>query len=80
VTETARLGAAMVVNDMREDYVRATLHRDGDSWVVTPFAVQDSGMLKTLAFAEALIKRPPHDPGREAGSAVEIIRLGATGL
>lgn len=80
MTETARLGAALGENDLREDYVRASLRRDGDGWVVTPFAVQDSGMLKTLAAADALIKRPPHDPARIAGSAVEMIRLGAAGL
>lgn len=79
-TETAQLGEALKPNDMREDYIRATLNHNGNGWVVTPFAVQDSGMLKTLAVADALIKRPPHDPAREAGSAVTMIRLGAVGL
>jgi molybdopterin molybdotransferase len=71
-TETAVLGAALKPNDQREDYVRAVL-RDG---VATPFPVQDSGMLKTLARADALIKRAPFDPARAAGETVEILRLG----
>ncbi|OYV24645.1 MAG: molybdopterin molybdenumtransferase MoeA [Rhodospirillales bacterium 20-58-10] len=80
VLETARLDSAMKPNDQREDYVRANLRRDGYEWVVTPFGKQDSGMLRTLANAEALIKRPPHDPGKKIGDIVEIIRLGAMGL
>jgi molybdopterin molybdotransferase len=79
-SEAATLGAALKPNDQREDYVRASLAKSGRDWVVTPFPVQDSGMLKTLAFAGALIKRPPHDPARKAGEAVEIIRLGDAGL
>jgi molybdopterin molybdotransferase len=74
-TERVRLGAAMKANDQREDYVRATLAHDGEGWVATPFAVQDSGMLRTLAQADALIRRPAHDPARPAGAAVDIIRL-----
>jgi molybdopterin molybdotransferase len=69
--EWAVLGAALKPNDQREDYVRADL-ADG---VVTPFAKQDSGMLKTLARATALIKRPAFDPARAVGDAVEVIRL-----
>jgi molybdopterin molybdotransferase len=69
--ERAVLGAALKPNDQREDYVRADL-ADG---VVTPFAKQDSGMLKTLARATALIKRPAFDPARAVGDAVEVIRL-----
>jgi molybdopterin molybdotransferase len=70
-TETAVLDAALKPNDQREDYVRAVL-RDG---VATPFPVQDSGMLKTLARADALIKRPPFDPARAAGEPVMVIPL-----
>jgi molybdopterin molybdotransferase len=71
--ETATLGAAMKPNDQREDYIRAVLGPDG---VVTPFSRQDSGMLKTLAEATALIRRRPFDNARLAGEPVEIIRLG----
>ncbi|MDR3521535.1 MAG: molybdopterin molybdotransferase MoeA [Acidocella sp.] len=78
--ETARLGATMPANDIREDYVRANLQRDGYEWVATPFGKQDSGMLRTLANAAALIKRQPYDPAKNAGDIVEIVRLGAVGL
>jgi molybdopterin molybdotransferase len=75
VTETARLAAPMKANDQREDYVRAILRRDETGWLVTPFPVQDSGMLRTLANATALIQRPPHDSAQPAGAEVCIIRL-----
>ncbi len=67
----ARLGAPLKPNDQREDYVRATL-QDG---IATPFAMQDSGMLRTLARADALIRRPPHQAALEAGAPVEILLL-----
>jgi molybdopterin molybdotransferase len=73
--ESARLGAAMKANDQREDYVRARLSRDHDGWIVTPFPVQDSGMLRTLALADALILRKPHAPAADAGQSVQILRL-----
>jgi molybdopterin molybdotransferase len=75
-TEPARVTTAMKPNDQREDYIRATLTRDANGLAVTPFPVQDSGMLKTLAHATALIQRPPHDPAIEPGTLVQIIRLG----
>jgi molybdopterin molybdotransferase len=74
-TEWVRLGAPMKPNDQRDDHVRATLVRDQGGWVATPFPVQDSGMLRTLARADALIRRPAHQAALEAGEMVEIIRL-----
>ncbi len=73
--EWARLGAALKPNEQREDYMRATLLRQGMDWVATPFSVQDSGMLRNLARADALIRRPPHQAALQAGDLVEIIRL-----
>jgi molybdopterin molybdotransferase len=73
--EPARLTTTMKPNDQREDYVRATIERDAAGWLVTPFPVQDSGMLKTLARATALIRRKPHDPALESGAEVAILRL-----
>ncbi len=75
VLETARLGAPMKPNDAREDYVRALLAHDGAGWVATPLPVQDSGMLRALAQAGALIRRMPHAPAAAVGEAVEILRL-----
>jgi molybdopterin molybdotransferase len=73
--EPAVLGAAMKANAVREDYVRASLALENGGLVATPFPVQDSGMLRTLARADALIRRMPHDPARAAGEQVEVIRL-----
>jgi molybdopterin molybdotransferase len=73
--EWARLGAALKPNEQREDYMRASLVRKGMDWVATPLTVQDSGMLRNLARADALIRRPAHQAALEAGDLVEIIRL-----
>jgi molybdopterin molybdotransferase len=74
-TEKARLTVAMKANDRREDYVRAKLERGEHGWLATPFIVQDSGMLSTLARADALIRRPPLQEALEAGAEVEILRF-----
>jgi molybdopterin molybdotransferase len=74
-TERARVTVAMKANDRREDYVRATLARGDYGWLVTPFSVQDSGMLTTLARANALIRRPAHQEALAEGDEVEILRL-----
>ncbi len=73
--ELARLSAPMKANDQRADHVRASLTREDDGWIVTPFPVQDSGMLRTLALADALILREPHAPALLAGQEVRFIRL-----
>jgi len=74
-TTTATLTTALKPNDHREDFLRATITHTAAGDHVTPFPVQDSGMLKTFAHATALINRPPHDPAREPGATVKIIRL-----
>jgi molybdopterin molybdotransferase len=72
----ATLTQPMAENDVRQDYCRATLAQDEDGrLLVTPLPVQDSGMLRFLATAGALIVRPPHDPARVAGSSVQVLRL-----
>ena len=73
--ETARLGRDLPENDERQDYLRATLAFDGGALVATPFARQDSGMVATLAHADALVVRAPHAPPARAGDACQIIRL-----
>jgi molybdopterin molybdotransferase len=71
----ATLGAAMGANDLRQDYVRARVGETADGTVVTPFEVQDSSMLRTLADSGALIVREPFAPPLAAGSRVRILRL-----
>ena len=71
----ARLDAPMGENDERQDYVRARLKLVEGERVVTPFGVQDSSMLATLAAADALIVRPVKAPPAAAGERVPIVLL-----
>ncbi|MGE4064818.1 MAG: gephyrin-like molybdotransferase Glp [Rhodospirillaceae bacterium] len=71
-TVTATLGADLKENDSREDYLRAVL---SDDLVATPFPKQDSGMVSSLALANALIVRPPGAPAAKAGTLVPAIPL-----
>jgi molybdopterin molybdotransferase len=71
----AVLGAPMAANDLREDYVRAGIVLKGDSLTATPFPVQDSSMLRTLAESGALIIRPPFAAAAEAGEVCRILIL-----
>src|SRR5207253_792467 len=71
---TARLGTALPKNDRRQDYLRARLSRAPDGLLeVTPFAVQDSSMMRPLAASDCLVMRPPQAPALSAGSEVPII-------
>jgi molybdopterin molybdotransferase len=80
-TRPALLGRDMPANDRRQDYVRAELSRDPTgSLVATPFAVQDSSMLRTMAGAGALILRRPHALAVAAGAAVEVVELSSLGV
>ncbi len=80
-TVQARAGTALPENDRRFDHLRARLESGADGGLVaTPFPVQDSSMLKTLARAEALILRPPHAPALPEGAMLEVIPLGDLGI
>ncbi|MCB1385439.1 MAG: molybdopterin molybdotransferase MoeA [Nitratireductor sp.] len=72
----ALLGEALPENDEREDYLRATLRRDGEGKLIaTAFARQDSSMLATLSKADCLIIRPVHAPAAKAGESVPVVLL-----
>ena len=74
--QVAVLGKDMPPNDMRQDYVRASLATSADGRrVATPFAPQDSSMLSLIAKAGCLIVRKPHAPAAKAGDSVNIIPL-----
>lgn len=78
VFERVRLAGMLPRNGDREDYVRARLATDGEGYpCVEPFPTQDSAMLRTLAHADALIRRLPFAPAAEPGDAVDILRLEA---
>ncbi len=68
------LGADLAANDRRQDYLRATITRNGDGRrTVTPYGRQDSSMLALLAAADGLIVRPPHVPAATRGELVEVL-------
>ena len=74
----ARLSAGLGPNGPREHYMRARRTGDPDAAegeTVAPFERQDSSLLSVFAAADALLVRPPNDPPRAAGAAVEIIPL-----
>ncbi|MBZ9759778.1 molybdopterin molybdotransferase MoeA [Mesorhizobium sp. CA8] len=71
----ARLGAAMQANDLRQDYVRASVREEAGALVATPFGIQDSSMLRTLAEANGLIVREPFAPAAETGAECSVLML-----
>ncbi|WP_137178169.1 gephyrin-like molybdotransferase Glp [Roseomonas sp. AR75] len=80
-TMLVRAGAPLAANDKRFDHLRASLSADAAGHpVATPYPVQDSSMLATLARAEALILRPPNAAALPVGAEVEAIPLGQFGI
>ena len=79
--EWAILGADLRANDGRADHLRATLSTNAEgALVVTPFPRQDSGLLRFLVQADALLLRAPHAAAAQLGASVQIIRLDHLGL
>ncbi|WP_293867896.1 gephyrin-like molybdotransferase Glp [uncultured Alsobacter sp.] len=75
-SEAATLTVDLPANDMRQDYLRAMLGRDGDGRLTaTPFGRQDSSMLRVLAEAQGLVLRPPHAPPATAGTVCRVLRF-----
>jgi len=84
-TVSARVATPLPANDHRADHLRATLSIEpaGDpagTLTATPFAVQDSAMLRRLAAADGLILRPPHAPALAPGAPVPVIRFDALAI
>lgn len=71
----AALTTAMKANDHRQDYVRAAVEPTSDGLTVTPFDVQDSSMLRTLAKANALLIREPNAPAASPGDICQVLML-----
>ena len=80
VGETARLGADVGANDLRQDYLRATLVEVDGAWRATPVESQDSSLVKLLALSQALIIRKPYAPVAKRGEECRIIRFDRLGL
>jgi molybdopterin molybdotransferase len=74
-TESALLGSDLPANDERADYLRATLRQGGEGPIATPFPVQDSSMMASLAKADCLVIREPYAPAAAAGSRCVIIKF-----
>jgi molybdopterin molybdotransferase len=72
----AVLGREVAANDLREDYLRASLtERPDGPPVATPVNHQDSSLLANLTRADALIIRPPHAPAASAGASCKVLKL-----
>jgi molybdopterin molybdotransferase len=70
------LGRNLPENDVRLEYMRATLERDNlGRPVLTPAQSQDSSLTRVLAAADALVIRPAHAPPAKAGDACRYILL-----
>jgi molybdopterin molybdotransferase len=79
-SETSVLGADLGENDMRQDYLRATLAEKDGQWRAEPVENQDSSLVKLLAHSQCLIIRKPYAPPAKRGEACRIIRLDCLGL
>jgi molybdopterin molybdotransferase len=73
--ESAVLGCDLPANDEREDYLRASLRYDTRGAVATPYPVQDSSMMASLAKADCLVIREPYAPPANAGSPCTIAKF-----
>ncbi|KZL21899.1 Molybdopterin molybdenumtransferase [Pseudovibrio axinellae] len=72
----ATLAKDLPANDLRQDYVRASLSTDEQgNLIAEPFSKQDSSMLALLTKADTLIVRPPHAPAAKAGEKVDLLKL-----
>jgi len=75
VTRRAILAEAVGPNGPRSHYMRARLTAGPALPLVTPFAHQDSALLRILTEADALLIRPAGDPARSAGHEVDFLPL-----
>src|SRR5690606_42027234 len=71
----AVLGSGMKANHRRRDYVRASAFPGSAGLVATPFDLQDSSMLRTLAAANTLIIREPHAPAAPQGAPCRVLMI-----
>ena len=75
-TEPAILGAPVLANGQREDYLRATLTQGETGLpVAVPFVLQDSSLLRIFAQSQCLLVRAPYAPAAEAGESCRVIKL-----
>jgi molybdopterin molybdotransferase len=76
VSQPGVLGRDLPENDMRLEYMRATLTPGATGLpVLTPLASQDSSLTRVLAEADALVIRKAHAPAARAGAPCRYILL-----
>jgi molybdopterin molybdotransferase len=76
ISQVAILGCDMPENDKRQDYLRASAVFSNNALpVVTPFEMQDSSMLSTLAKADCLLIREPFAAVAKGGDLCRVIVL-----
>ncbi len=68
----APLAADIGANGPREHYMRARLDAEGR---ITVDDKQDSSLLSVLSVSNALVRRPPEDPPRQAGALVDYLPI-----
>ncbi len=73
--EPAILGADVPANGPRQHLMCAQAYIQDECQMISAFGRQDSSLLSVLAESNALLVRPPHDPRRTAGDAVNWIRM-----
>ena len=74
-----RLSKPLKANDKRQDYLRASLNYGQDGVPeLTPYEQQDSGMMKLLSQAEALVVRSPFADEADIGDLVSYIPIPST--
>jgi molybdopterin molybdotransferase len=73
---SALAATALVANDHRQDYLRASLRRREDGELeAQSFGKQDSSQMKIFARADCLIVRAPHAESLDAGDRCSILKL-----
>jgi molybdopterin molybdotransferase len=73
---TARVGGALAANGEREHWMRARLTHGPDGVLTaTPFADQDSSLVRVFAEADALLRRAPGAPALARGEPVDVTPL-----
>jgi len=71
---TARLSREIMSAVGREEYVRVRLEMTDDGMIAVP-VVAKSGVIRSLAGADGLVRVPAHKAGVQRGTPVEVIRL-----
>lgn len=75
-TQSAILGANIAENDIRQEYLRATLVEDASGQrMATPFKRQDSSILSLYHKADCLIIRPPYAKAANSGDNCKVLIL-----